>query len=151
MRAGDDPEKLWPINDMLDAIGLITVTKKRLQDHFAEIGKSQISLREIMDMCLRGPPDKWGFRWSALLKVYGVGKYGFRSFVNGLTSMDMGDRCNEEWKEKLAKLKEEWGIGMLPYSWLQDALYQVETVTNCLERGFYGGEIWSAEMLVAID
>ncbi len=31
-------------------------------------------------------------------RVYGVGKIGFWSVVNGLTGMDLGSRCNEEWQ-----------------------------------------------------
>jgi transposase len=34
IRAADDPEKMWPVTDLADAIGPIVVTKKRLLDHF---------------------------------------------------------------------------------------------------------------------
>jgi hypothetical protein len=50
MRAADDPEKMWPVNDLVDAIGLVVVTRKRSLDHFAAAGKHRISLRELMDM-----------------------------------------------------------------------------------------------------
>src|SRR5688572_8517447 len=30
----DDPEKPWPVGDLVDAIGLPTGTKKRLLEHF---------------------------------------------------------------------------------------------------------------------
>ncbi len=52
IRTADDPERIWPVNDLADAIGLMAVTKKRLLDHFVETGKERISLRELMDMCL---------------------------------------------------------------------------------------------------
>jgi len=55
MCAADNPEKMWPVSDMADAIRLIVVTKKRLLDHFAQTGKSKISLRELMEMCLDLP------------------------------------------------------------------------------------------------
>ena len=30
--------------------------------------------------------------------------------VNGLTNMDQGKRCNEEWRARLIKVKRNWGI-----------------------------------------
>jgi hypothetical protein len=52
-----------------------------------------------------------------LLKVYGIGRKGFWSVVNGLTSMDLGKQCNEEWRTKLVKVKQQSGIrGATPYS-----------------------------------
>jgi hypothetical protein len=47
------------------------------------------------------------FMMSPLLRVKGVGKKGFWSVVNGLTEMDLGRRCNEEWQKRLAKIKQE--------------------------------------------
>ena len=89
-------DKVWPIEDLLDALDLIVVTKKRLMDHFVEKGQSHISLRELMDMCLDAPVEGLDFMMSPLLRVYGVGKKGFWCVVNGLTGMDMGNRCNED-------------------------------------------------------
>ena len=42
-----------------------------------------------------------------LLRVCGIGKKGFWSVVNGLTDMDMGNRCNEEWRKKLLMVKQQ--------------------------------------------
>jgi transcriptional regulator with XRE-family HTH domain len=83
IRAADDLEKLWPVEDLIDAVGLIVVTKKRLMDHSVATGKHQISLRELMDMCLDAPVEGLDFMMSPLLRVYGVGKMGFWSVVNG--------------------------------------------------------------------
>jgi hypothetical protein len=42
IRAVDDLERMWSVEDLIDAVGLILVTKKRLMDHFvqaeAEVG-----------------------------------------------------------------------------------------------------------------
>jgi len=121
IRAADDPGKLWPVNDLVDAIGLVGVAKKRLLGHFEGTGKAQISLLELMDMCLcspvKGPVEGSDFTMAPLLRVYGIGKKGFWSVVNGLTNMDLGKRCNQEWRERLAKVKQESGIsGATPYS-----------------------------------
>lgn len=117
IRAADDPEKLWPVEDLVDALGLIVVTRKRLMDHFVATGKQPISLRELMDMCLDAPVEGLDFMMSPLLRVYGVGKIGFWSVVNGLTRMDLGNRCNQEWRKKLVKVKQEHkATGATPYS-----------------------------------
>ncbi len=39
LRDADDMDKLWHIEDLLDALGLIVVTRKRLIDHFVAAGK----------------------------------------------------------------------------------------------------------------
>jgi hypothetical protein len=103
IRAADDLQEMW--------------CKKRLMDHFVAARKRQISLRELMDMCLDAPME--GREWMSppLYRVRGVGKMGFWSVVNGLTVMDLGTRCNEEWQMRLAKVKEENQVtGATPYS-----------------------------------
>ena len=117
IRTADDPERIWPVNDLADAIGLMAVTKKRLLDHFVETGKERISFRELMDMCLDGPVEGGEFMVRPLLRVCGIGKKGFWSVANGLTNMDLGGRCNEEWRNRLSKVRRDWGItGATPYS-----------------------------------
>ena len=116
IRAADDLERMWPVEDLIDAVGLIIVTRKRLMDHFMEKGQHQISLRELMDMCLDAPVEGLDFMMSPLLRVYGIGKKGFWSVVNGLTGMDLGRRCNQEWQWRLVKVKQKYGItGTMPY------------------------------------
>lgn len=45
------------------------------------------------------------------------GKKGFWSVVNGLTDLDVGHQCNEEWQKRLVKVKQENRVtGTLPYS-----------------------------------
>jgi hypothetical protein len=75
--------------------------------HFVAAGKRQISLRELMDMCLDRPVEGFDFMMPPLLRVYGIGKKGFWSAVDGLTALDMGSRCNQEWQWRLLKLKQE--------------------------------------------
>ena len=36
--------------------------------------------------------------------MYGLGKKGFWSVVKGLTDLDMGTRCNQEWQTRLVKV-----------------------------------------------
>ena len=105
------------MKDLLDAVGLGVVTKKSVIYHFRAFGKQEISLRELMDMCLDAPAEGLDFMMSPLYRVRGVGKKGFWSVVNGLTGMDLGSRCNEEWQKRLARVKQEHGVtGAIPYS-----------------------------------
>jgi hypothetical protein len=114
IRAADDPGKLWFVDDLADAIGLVGGTKRKLLGHFVKIGKDQISLRELMDMCLDNPVD---FMVPPLLMVRGIGSRGFWSVANGLTDMDLGGRCDDEWRNGLVKVKQSWSItGPTPYS-----------------------------------
>jgi hypothetical protein len=108
IRSADDPDRMWPVLDLIDALGLSTVTQKRLMAHFMQAGKQQISLRELMDMCSIAPVDDSSFVFSPLLRVKGVGKIGYWAVVNGLTEMDLGKRCNEEWEKRLKKVKETY-------------------------------------------
>ena len=116
IRSADALEKLWPVKDLLDAVGLGVVTKKSVIYHFRAVGKQEISLRELMDMCLDAPVEGLDFMMSPLHRIRGVGKIGFWSVVNGLTGMNLGNRCNQEWQWRLMKVKQELGItGATPY------------------------------------
>ncbi len=92
IREADDIDKMWPVTDLLDAVDPIGATKKRLMHHFLAIGQEQISVRELMDMCLDAPVEGLNCMMSPLLRVRGVGGRGFRSVVNGLSAMDLGIR-----------------------------------------------------------
>jgi len=117
IRAADDLQKMWPVEDLVDALDLIIVTRIRLLQHFVKTGKAQISLSELMEMCLDAPVEGSDFKWPPLYRARGVGKKGFWSVVNGLTGMDLGSRCNEEWQRRLVKVKQEHGVtGATPYS-----------------------------------
>jgi hypothetical protein len=117
IRSADDPDKMRPVKDLLDAIGLPVVTKKSLIYHFRAVGQRRVSLREFMNMSLDAPVEGFDFMMSPLLKVRGVGKKGFWCVVNGLTGMDLGTKCNLEWQERLIKVKEEHQVtGATPYS-----------------------------------
>ena len=93
------------VTDFVDAIDLIVVTRKRLIDHFVKEEKQELRLRELMEMCLDAPVEGSDFVSPPLLRVYGVGRRGFWSVVNGLTGMDLGSHCNDEWQKRLMRIK----------------------------------------------
>jgi len=117
LRLDDSLVKLMPVEDLVDAIVVTVVAKKRLMDHFVTVGKKKISLRELMDMCLDVPVQGRDFMMPPLMMVRGVGKKGLWLVVNGLTKLDLGERCNEEWRKRLEMVKRNWSvIGPTPYS-----------------------------------
>jgi len=65
----DEPERLWPVEDLVDALGLLGMTKIGLLGHFAQAGKPQISLRELIDMCWSNSLKNGDYRSPLLLSV----------------------------------------------------------------------------------
>jgi transcriptional regulator with XRE-family HTH domain len=57
IRAADDLERMWPVEDLVDALDSILVTRIRLLQHFTKTEKAKISLRELMDMWLYAPVE----------------------------------------------------------------------------------------------
>lgn len=108
IRAADDPGKVWRVKDLLDAIGLPTVTKRGLIYRFRAVGQRRARLRELMDLAPAAPIAGLNFMMSPLLRIPGLGRKGFWCVVNGLTEMDLGTQGNREWQERLTKVKEEF-------------------------------------------
>lgn len=110
MREADDPERMWTVQDLVDACITTRRTKIQLQKHFARTEQTQISIRELMDMCLQRPQVSKATIRTPLLRVSGIGKKCFWSVADGLTNTDMGSRCNEEWQSRLVRVKQYWGM-----------------------------------------
>lgn len=108
LREADDPGKVWPVHDLLDACLTSRLTKARLLKHFARTEQTQISLQALMDMCLQPPPNSDSML-PPLLRVAGFGRKRFWSVADGLTNTDLGSRCNEEWRSRLVRVKLFWG------------------------------------------
>ncbi len=110
MQAADDLERLWPVGDLADACIGSRTTKIRLLTHFSRTGKAQISLRELMEMCQKPPRILDALGRPPLLRIPSIGKKCFWCVADGLTSADLGSRCNEEWRSRLAEVKQHWGM-----------------------------------------
>ncbi len=119
IRQADDLDKKWVVVDLVDALRLITVTRYALVNHFKWSQTPEISLRELMDLAISQKTDsRPGYLITPLLNVRCVGAKGFWSVVNCLTKVDLGERCNQEWSERLERLKRCGRIrGATPYSW----------------------------------
>ena len=112
IRLADDPDKLWAVDDLLDAFDLITWARNRLREYFAKQGREQISLRELMDLAYCDAPETVNDR--PLLIVRGVFKTGYLSVVNELTNTDLGKRCNREWRSRVARMKPRYPVREFP-------------------------------------
>ena len=108
IRSADDPDRMWPFKDLLDAIGLTRVPKRSLSYRFRACGQRWLCLRELMNMAPDAPTEWPKHMMSPILRVRGVGKKGFWCVVNGLTGSDLGPHCNREWQERLIKVKEHY-------------------------------------------
>ena len=115
IHGADDLDKPWAVADLVDALWLLVVTRTRLLAHFEQIRKTQITLRELMDLAVSEATNvEPGEVSTPLLRIRGVGKYGYYSVIGELTEMDLGQRCNEEWRNRLAKLRRHWRIPSWP-------------------------------------
>lgn len=115
IRDVDDLDKLWPVVDLIDALWLLMVARIRLLAHFEQMHKTQMSLRELMDLAVSRTNDAEPQQVSTpLLRIRGIGKYGYYSVVAELTEIDLGPRCNEEWRNRLTTLRRHWGIPSWP-------------------------------------
>ncbi len=111
-KRADNTDRKWNVVDILDSLDLIAVAKSSLTKHFQAKNTKLISLREFMDMAV--PQPKCG---SPLFEVPNIGKIAFCSVVNELTKLDMGTRCNAEWKARMKRINHYWKItGPFPYS-----------------------------------
>jgi hypothetical protein len=59
------------------------------------------------------PEEKGNFMLPPLMKVCGIGKKGLWSIADGLTTMDMGSGCNNEWRHRLVMVKQSWHLPCL--------------------------------------
>jgi len=117
IRQAADLDATWPAADLIDAVRPLPVTITRLKKHFEGLNTAKISLRLLMDMAIPDTMAQAPDVGPPLLKVEGVGKKGYWSVVNQLTSLDLGDRFKHEWRARLAILVQAWRIlGPFPYS-----------------------------------
>ncbi len=109
IRQANDLNRAWPVDDLIDLIQPLPMTRAYLKKHFAEQHTTELSLQGLIEMAIPLPEqaDKAAFCRCPLLKVYGVGKKGFWSVVNQLTELDLGDSFNREWKQRLPMLRAE--------------------------------------------
>ena len=103
MRSSDDPDKNWPVGDILDALRLRKATRKALIGHLNAKENDLISLRRLMNVVIEEDIDPWSDTpWPILFKVRNIGIKGYRSILGGIGRLQLGEKCRREW-EQIAK------------------------------------------------
>jgi hypothetical protein len=118
-RRADDLDKKWKVADVLDALLLMTTTRTALKLWFEGDRIEETSLREFMDLVISEKRHaKPGYSIAPLLDMRCVGVKGFWSAVRQLTESDLGQRCNQEWRRRIARLGQVSRIvGDQRYAW----------------------------------
>jgi len=106
IRRADDPDKKWKVGYLVQALRQKVITQNAITHHFEWAKQSEVSLRELMDLAV-SPKEhpKPGYLITPLLDFRCVGLRGFWSAVRQLTESDLGERCNEEWRKRLIRLR----------------------------------------------
>ena len=117
IRQANDLDRPWLATELIDAIVPLPVTRNYLKQHFTEQRIAHLSLRTLIEMAIPEADGSVPGTPCLLLKVTGVGKKGFWSVVNRLTSLDLGARFKQEWEQRLIRLRRDWKIsGKFPYA-----------------------------------
>jgi transcriptional regulator len=136
IRDTDDLDKLWPTGELIDVLTLPAGTKKIILKAWEE--KAQISLRDLMDLGVSETDDQQErFAMTPILRLRGIGKKNFRSFIDRVTELDLGRRCNAEWQWRMQRLSQAgWIDPPRSLSWSRPTGRRPESVPD----GIYGSE-----------
>ncbi len=80
---------------------------------------TELSLQELMELVISDKPHpKPGFLLTPLADLRNVRLKTFWEAVRRLTELDLGDRCNQEWRRRLERLRQASRLhGGERYSW----------------------------------
>jgi hypothetical protein len=118
IRRADDPDKKWKVSYVIQALRLKTITQNAVIQHYEWAEVPEVSLREIMDLAIpeRDHP-KPGYLITPLLDFRCVGLKGFWSVVSRLSESNLGEKCNEEWRKRLTRLRQASRIVGVHRTW----------------------------------
>ena len=106
VRNANDPDRKWKASYVIQALRLKTITQNALIRHFEWADTPRVSLRELMDLAIpEKDHPKQGYLITRLLDMRCIRVEGFLSVVSRLTNSDLGEKCNEEWRKRLARLR----------------------------------------------
>jgi hypothetical protein len=117
-RRADDLDKNWTVAEVLNALRLMTTTRTGLSWTFAWSKTEQISLRGFMELVISERTHaQAGYLITPLLDIRNIGVKGFWTAVGRLTEADLGEKCNREWRRRLARLRQASRIVGLRRTW----------------------------------
>ncbi|SPE59153.1 hypothetical protein SBV1_300027 [Verrucomicrobia bacterium] len=106
IRKANDLDKEWKVSYLVQALRPKAITQNALIHHYKWEERSAICLRQLMDLAISEEDHpRPGYQLTPLLRVRCVGIEGFWSLVSRLTQADLGERCNQEWKTRLERLR----------------------------------------------
>lgn len=119
IRWEDDLDRKWQMEQLMDALLLTTRARTAIENSCRRENASRLSLREIMDFVISDKPHpKPGFLHAPLVDFRNVRLKTFWETAKRLTELDLGDRCNQEWRRRLERLRQASRLhGGQRYSW----------------------------------
>ena len=119
IRQLDDLERKWKVMDLLDALLLTTRARTAIKNRCEWKHVTELSLREFMELVISDKPHaKPGFLLTPLVDFRNVRLNSFWATVKRLAELDLGDRCNQEWRRRLELLRQASRLhGGNRYSW----------------------------------
>ena len=102
----DNLDAEWPVIDVLDALRLMTATRKALLGHLDPDQGGTISLRRLMDVATAEVTGQFSEDlYPKLWTVRYIGGKGYRSIIDGISNLPLGENCRREWARRLTSLK----------------------------------------------
>jgi hypothetical protein len=119
IRWEDDLDRKWKVKELMNTLLLPIRARTSLGYRWEWNEVTELSLREFMELVISDKPHpKPGFLLTPLVDFRNVRLKTFWETVKRLTELDLGDRCNQEWKRRLERLKQAQRIhGGQRYSW----------------------------------
>ena len=110
-------EKKWPKEEIIDCLQLSKVATKAIGNYFNKRNMLEISLNDIMDLCVNKNIKEYMdlFKAIPVFLLKNVGKITFIHIVNKLSECKLGNNFEEEWSKRKAKLKTYLKINKFTY------------------------------------
>ena len=112
----NDPDKKWPAEEMLRALGLRVRSAHSFSHHQPP---THLSLQELFDLVISDDDDpRPGYLISPMLDRRNIGMKAFREAVAALNAADFQTNIKEIWKPKNEKmLRSLRVVGFERYTW----------------------------------
>jgi len=109
----DQPEleRLWPANELLDAVGFRPRVHGRVAQYLQKHSMVELSPKQLMDLFL--PMAFSGYYSSPISSQPQFGWYCYNSALLSLCDASLGTACRTEWASRIYALK-VWGLRRSP-------------------------------------
>jgi len=109
----DQPEleRLWPANELLDAVGFRPRVRGRVAQYLQNRGLAELSPKQLMD--LFSPVNFGGYYTCPISSQAQFGWYCYDSALLSLCDANLGTACRSEWESRIYALK-VWELRRCP-------------------------------------